>query len=86
MIVERPRVSGEWRDLREAADAAEMQRFEVHTYDSPTQVAYCSTKGAISMLGKALRAVPGKHAICVNVVEPGAGATNTSAGPAMRLM
>ena len=57
-----------------------MQRFEVHTYNSPTQVAYCGTKGTISMLGKALGAVLGKHGIRVNVVEPGAVATNMSAG------
>jgi NAD(P)-dependent dehydrogenase (short-subunit alcohol dehydrogenase family) len=52
----------------------------VHTYDSPTQVAYCGTKGTISMLGEALGAVIGKHGIRVNVVEPGAVATNMSAG------
>jgi len=46
---------------------------------APTQVAYCGTKGAISMLGKALGAVLGKHGIRVNVVEPGAVATNMSA-------
>ena len=46
---------------------------------APTQVAYCGTKGAISMLGKALGAVLGKHDIRVNVVEPGAVATNMSA-------
>ena len=46
---------------------------------APTQVAYCGTKGAISMLGKALGAVLGKHRIRVNVVEPGAVATNMSA-------
>ena len=47
---------------------------------APTQVAYCGTKGAISMLGKALGAVLGKHGIRVNVIEPGAVATNMSAG------
>jgi len=47
---------------------------------APTQVAYCGTKGAISMLGKALGAVLGKHGIRVNVIEPGAIATNMSAG------
>ncbi|MGH6939864.1 SDR family NAD(P)-dependent oxidoreductase [Hypericibacter sp.] len=47
---------------------------------APTQVAYCGTKGAISMLGKALGAVLGKHGIRVNVVEPGAVQTNMSAG------
>jgi len=46
---------------------------------APTQVAYCGTKGAISMLGKALGAVLGGHNIRVNVVEPGAVATNMSA-------
>ena len=47
---------------------------------APTQVAYCGTKGAISMLGKALGAVLGKHGIRVNVIEPGAVQTNMSAG------
>lgn len=47
---------------------------------APTQVAYCGTKGAISMLGKALGAVLGKQGIRVNVVEPGAVATSMSAG------
>src|ERR1700757_2446765 len=47
---------------------------------APTQVAYCGTKGAISMLGKALGAVLGKNGIRVNVVEPGAVDTNMSAG------
>jgi NAD(P)-dependent dehydrogenase (short-subunit alcohol dehydrogenase family) len=47
---------------------------------SPTQVAYCGTKGAISMLGKALGSVLGKKGIRVNVIEPGAVATNMSAG------
>ena len=47
---------------------------------APTQVAYCGTKGAISMLGKALGAVLGGNGIRVNVVEPGAVATNMSAG------
>lgn len=47
---------------------------------APTQVAYCGTKGAISMLGKALGSVLGKHGIRVNVVEPGAVDTNMSAG------
>ena len=46
---------------------------------APTQVAYCGTKGAISMLGKALGAVLGKHGIRVNVIEPGAVATQMSA-------
>jgi L-rhamnose 1-dehydrogenase len=46
---------------------------------APTQVAYCGTKGAISMLGKALGSVLGEHSIRVNVVEPGAVRTNMSA-------
>lgn len=44
------------------------------------QVAYCGTKGAISMLGKALGAVLGDIGIRVNVVEPGAIRTKMSAG------
>ena len=46
---------------------------------APEQVAYCGTKGAISMLGKALGAVLGTNGIRVNVIEPGAVATNMSA-------
>jgi len=46
---------------------------------APGQTAYCGTKGAISMLGKALGAVLGEHGIRVNVVEPGAIRTNMSA-------
>ena len=46
---------------------------------APTQVAYCGTKGAISMLGKALGSVLGGQGIRVNVVEPGAVATPMSA-------
>ncbi len=46
---------------------------------SPTQVAYCGTKGAISMLAKALGSVLGGKGIRVNAVEPGAVATNMSA-------
>jgi len=46
---------------------------------SPNQVAYCGTKGAITMLGKALGSVLGTHGIRVNVVEPGAVATPMSA-------
>jgi NAD(P)-dependent dehydrogenase (short-subunit alcohol dehydrogenase family) len=46
---------------------------------APGQTAYCGTKGAISMLGKALGAVLGDHGIRVNVIEPGAVATNMSA-------
>jgi NAD(P)-dependent dehydrogenase (short-subunit alcohol dehydrogenase family) len=38
---------------------------------APGQTAYCGTKGAISMLGKALGAVLGEHGIRVNVIEPG---------------
>ena len=45
---------------------------------APTQVAYCGTKGAISMLGKALGAVLGEHGIRVNVIEPGWVRTNMS--------
>jgi len=47
---------------------------------APEQVAYCGTKGAISMLGKALGSVLGGNGIRVNVIEPGAVATNMSAG------
>ena len=46
---------------------------------APTQVAYCGTKGAISMLGKALGSVLGTNGIRVNVIEPGAVRTNMSA-------
>jgi NAD(P)-dependent dehydrogenase (short-subunit alcohol dehydrogenase family) len=46
---------------------------------APEQVAYCGTKGAISMLGKALGSVLGTHGIRVNVVEPGAIRTKMSA-------
>jgi NAD(P)-dependent dehydrogenase (short-subunit alcohol dehydrogenase family) len=46
---------------------------------APMQVAYCGTKGAISMLGKALGSVLGEHGIRVNVIEPGAVRTNMSA-------
>jgi NAD(P)-dependent dehydrogenase (short-subunit alcohol dehydrogenase family) len=46
---------------------------------APTQVAYCGTKGAISMLGKALGSVLGNNGIRVNVIEPGAVATPMSA-------
>ncbi len=45
---------------------------------SPTQTAYCGTKGAVSMLGKALGSVLGEHGIRVNVVEPGGVATDMS--------
>jgi L-rhamnose 1-dehydrogenase len=47
---------------------------------APTQVAYCGTKGAISMLAKALGAVLGRHGIRVNAIEPGAIETPMSAG------
>ena len=46
---------------------------------APTQVAYCGTKGAISMLAKALGSVLGEHGIRVNAIEPGAIRTNMSA-------
>jgi NAD(P)-dependent dehydrogenase (short-subunit alcohol dehydrogenase family) len=46
---------------------------------APGQVAYCGTKGAISMLGKALGAVLGSEGIRVNVVEPGAVDTDMAA-------
>jgi NAD(P)-dependent dehydrogenase (short-subunit alcohol dehydrogenase family) len=45
----------------------------------PSQIAYCGTKGAVGMLGKALGSVLGKHGIRVNVVEPGAIDTAMSA-------
>lgn len=45
----------------------------------PTQIAYCGTKGAITMLGKALGSVLGSHGIRVDVVEPGAVVTTISA-------
>jgi NAD(P)-dependent dehydrogenase (short-subunit alcohol dehydrogenase family) len=38
---------------------------------SPSQVAYCGTKAAVSMLVKALGAVLGEHGIRVNAIEPG---------------
>jgi NAD(P)-dependent dehydrogenase (short-subunit alcohol dehydrogenase family) len=38
---------------------------------APYQTAYCGTKGAISMLAKALGCNLGEHSIRVNAVEPG---------------
>jgi NAD(P)-dependent dehydrogenase (short-subunit alcohol dehydrogenase family) len=46
---------------------------------APGQVAYCATKGGISMLAKALGAVLGEHGIRVNAVEPGAIDTRMAA-------
>lgn len=46
---------------------------------APYQTAYCGTKGAISMLAKALGANLGEHGIRVNAVEPGWVLTNMSA-------
>ena len=45
----------------------------------PDQVAYCGTKGAISMLAKALGCDLGEHGIRVNAVEPGWVMTHMSA-------
>jgi NAD(P)-dependent dehydrogenase (short-subunit alcohol dehydrogenase family) len=46
---------------------------------APGQTAYCGTKGAISMLAKALGCDLGPHGIRVNAVEPGWVKTNMSA-------
>ena len=46
---------------------------------APGQTAYCGTKGAISMLAKALGANLGQHGIRMNAVEPGWVLTNMSA-------
>jgi NAD(P)-dependent dehydrogenase (short-subunit alcohol dehydrogenase family) len=46
---------------------------------APGQVAYCATKGGISMLAKALGAVLGEHGIRINAVEPGAIDTKMAA-------
>src|SRR5258708_2661132 len=46
---------------------------------APYQTAYCGTKGAISMLAKALGCNLGDHGIRVNAVEPGWIETNMSA-------
>ena len=47
---------------------------------APFQTAYCGTKGAISMLAKALACNLGEHGIRVNAVEPG-GAGGARAHP-----
>jgi NAD(P)-dependent dehydrogenase (short-subunit alcohol dehydrogenase family) len=46
---------------------------------APGQVAYCATKGGISMLAKALGSVLGEHGIRINAVEPGAIDTKMAA-------
>ena len=46
---------------------------------APGQVAYCATKGGISMLAKALGSVLGQQGIRVNAVEPGAVDTRMAA-------
>jgi NAD(P)-dependent dehydrogenase (short-subunit alcohol dehydrogenase family) len=47
---------------------------------APGQTAYCGTKGAVSMVAKALGAELGEHGIRINVVEPGAIDTPMAAG------
>src|ERR1700758_289214 len=46
---------------------------------APGQTAYCGTKGAISMLAKALGCDLGEHGIRVNAVEPGWTKTDMAA-------
>ena len=46
---------------------------------APYQTAYCGTKGAISMLAKALACNLGEHGIRVNAIEPGWTITPMSA-------
>jgi NAD(P)-dependent dehydrogenase (short-subunit alcohol dehydrogenase family) len=46
---------------------------------APGQTAYCGTKGAISMLAKALGRDLGEHGIRMNAVEPGWVKTNMAA-------
>jgi len=46
---------------------------------APYQTAYCGTKGAISMLAKALACNLGEHGIRVNAIEPGWTMTPMSA-------
>jgi NAD(P)-dependent dehydrogenase (short-subunit alcohol dehydrogenase family) len=46
---------------------------------APGQVAYCATKGGISMLTRALGAVLGEHGIRINAIEPGAVDTRMAA-------
>ena len=46
---------------------------------APGQVAYCATKGGISMMAKALGTVLGDHGIRINAVEPGAIDTRMAA-------
>ena len=46
---------------------------------APEQVEYCGAKGAVGMLGKGLGSVLSGRGIRVDVVEPGAVATNMGA-------